>query len=208
MRYFVFAIICSAMSLGQENAPSIRGHHIGESVSEFLSIAAASGKLVSCHDLLADPKLPKRMSKDATLKLQVDDCIEIANVIRTGTGQVGSGQIPLGVAGHSIFDHDKLVEIELDFWNFPSIRSQYSFETVLRDFASKFGSPSREWSDNFQNGFGAQFSYRRALWKTQSVIVSLRELQDDSATAIVQDRSREEQIERDAEASRKSVLDR
>jgi hypothetical protein len=190
----------------QEQVPTIKGHHLGETVMEFLRVENAAPKLSQCHDLLADPKTPKRSQKEMLLKLQVDDCMNIANVLQTGDGEIGAGQLNMTPAGHSTFEHGKLIKMELDFWNLPG--KTYSFDSVLSDFSTKFGDPSRTWSDDFQNGFGARFSYRRAAWKTKDLVISLAELQDDSTTAIVEDRAHAEQSARDAEARHKNALDR
>jgi hypothetical protein len=186
---------------------TVKGHHIGETVIEFLKTENASDQLSYCRDLLSDPKTPKKMAGDVVLTAKVEQCTSLANVLQTGAGTIGAATLKMQIPGSASFDQRKLVQLELYFWNLPG-GSSYSFDAVLADFVTKFGESSKQWSEDFQNGYGARFTYRRAAWTTDDLIVVLTELEHGSVTAKIMDRAFAEKAARDEQAKHKNVLDR
>ncbi|HTS34957.1 MAG TPA: hypothetical protein VMH04_04750 [Candidatus Solibacter sp.] len=181
---------------------------MGETIVEFLKTENATDKLGQCRDLLSDPKLKKRIQKDPIIQVDYDECMSLANVLQTGKGNLGARVLKMQTPGSASFDQGRLVGMELDFWNLRGGQSSYSFDAILKDFVTKFGAPSKSWSDEYQNGFGARFSYRRTSWTNDDAIVMLVELEHDSVTAKITDRAFAERTARDEDAKHKSVLDR
>lgn len=205
---FLLQVLLLALQIQPSSPTIIKGHHMGETIIEFLKTENATDKLGECRDLLSDPKLNKRIQKDPILQVNSDECMTLANALQTGSGNLGARVLKMQTPGSATFDQGKLVGLELDFWNLPGRQSSYSFDAILKDFITKIGAPGKSWSDEYQNGFGAKFTYRRASWTTGDAIVLLTELENDSVTTKITDRAFAEKAARDEEAKHKNVLDR
>jgi hypothetical protein len=210
----------------------MRGHHIGENVVQFLTVEKAEEKVTHCHDQLADAALAAKVAElkqcnsradtgqrcfklitDAQLQLaesEINECMRLASAISGGPEKLGAKILNMPLPGSASFDHGKLVEMELDFWNLPGNEKSFAgvYDVVLQDFIAKFGTPTKNWADEFQNGFGARFSYRRASWETDTVTVLLSELEGHSASSIMRDRAFFSKAAQDAAAKHQNVLDR
>jgi hypothetical protein len=213
-------------------AIEIKGHHIGETVLQFLAVEKAEPNLTRCHDQLVDSALTTRVNEmkqcdsradtgnrcmklitDTQLHIassEIDECLKLASAINGGAQKIGSKLLSMPLPGGASFDQGKLVELELDFWNLPGNELSFAggYEVVLQDFIAKLGSPTKAWSDEFQNGFGARFTYRRASWESDTVTVVLSELENHNASAIMRDRAYFAKAAQDAAAAHKNVLDR
>ena len=209
----------------------IRAHHIGETVLQFLAVEKAQDKLTHCHDQLLDSALMTRVNAlkqcmaqplgkgcaslivDSKLQLtsvEVEECLRVASVLNGGSEKIGASALNMSLPGSASFDHGKLVEMELDFWNLPGIERSFAggYDAVLLDFIAKLGTPTKVWSDEFQNGFGARFSYRRAAWETDTVTVLLTELESHDASSVMRDRAFFQKAAQDEAAKHKNILDR
>ena len=222
--------LCFAQS---PTAPiEMKGHRVGESVMQFLAVEKAEGNLTHCHDQLVDTALTAKVSElkrcsssgdtgqrcyklitDAKLQLadaEIDECVKLGAAINGGSAKLGSRVLKMPLPGSASFDHGKLVEMELSFWNLPGNDKSFAggYDVVLQDFIAKFGTPTKSWADEFQNGFGARFSYRRASWETDTVTILLTELEGHSASSLMRDRVYFSKTAQDAAAKHQNVLDR
>jgi hypothetical protein len=210
----------------------MKGHHIGENVLQFLAVEKAGGNVTHCHDQLVDSTLTARVAElkrcnsqadtgKRCLKLitdtelqqvagEIEECLRLASAINGGSEKLGAKLLNMALPGSASFDHAKLVELDLDFWNLPGNEKSFAggYEAVLQDFIAKFGAPTKSWADEFQNGFGARFSYRRAVWETESVTILLSELDGHNASSIMRDRAFFSKAAQDAAAKHQNVLDR
>jgi len=210
----------------------MKGHHVGESVLQFLAVEKAGGNVTHCHDQLVDSALTARAAElkqcnsradtgkrclklmtDTELQLaanEIEECLRLASAINGGSEKLGAKVLNMALPGSASFDHGKLVEMELDFWNLPGNEKSFAggYDAVLQDFIAKFGAPTKSWADEFQNGFGARFSYRRAVWETESVTILLSELDGHNASSIMRDRAFFSKAAQDAAAKHQNVLDR
>ncbi len=210
----------------------MKGHHIGENVLQFLAVEKAGGNLTHCHDQLADSALTARAAElkqcnsraddgkrclklmtDTELQIaanEIEECLRLASAISGGSEKLGSKLLNMPLPGSASFDHGKLVELDLDFWNLPGNEKSFAggYDDVLQDFIAKFGAPTKSWADDFQNSFGARFSYRRAAWETEGVTILLSELDGHNASSIMRDRAFFLKAAQDAAAKHQNVLDR
>jgi hypothetical protein len=242
MKYIGFAALAvgllAASALSQASsatlAPApieIRGHRVGETILQFLTVEKAQDKLTHCRDQLLDSTLVARVTAlkqcmsqplrkgcmnflaDAELQTasaEMEECLRVASVINGGSEKLGAKVLNMSLPGSASFDHGKLVEMDLDFWNLPGNGRSFAggYDAVLLDFIAKLGTPTKVWSDEFQNGFGARFSYRRAAWETDAVTVLLTELESHDASSVMRDRAFFQKAEQDEAAKHKNVLDR
>ena len=200
---------------------SFKGHRIGESVDAFVKAENAEARIAHCRAMLADQKTYEKVSRvnkclsqsqpgfrcslvtsDTNLlglSVEFNGCIDTLTVIESGNGKYGVGT----------FESGKLVALELNFWNTPPGTHTYTFDSVLKDFITKLGDPSKTWTDEFQNGFGARFSARRASWSSPDMIVVLSEIQngDGSCSATVTDRAFNDKLLKYEESRHKNALD-
>ena len=227
------SLSCATLCLAQSpTAPvELKGHRIGETVMQFLSTEKAAGNLTHCHDQLVDTALTAKVAElkrcrssgnggqrcyklitDVQLQLadaEIDECTKLGAAINGGSTKLGSRVLNLPLPGSASFDHGKLVEMELDFWNLPGNDKSFGgYDVVLQDFVAKLGTPTKTWVDEYQNGFGVRFSYRRASWETGTVIVVLNEMEGHSSNSIMRDREFFSKAAQDAAAKHQNVLDR
>jgi hypothetical protein len=208
MKISLCLLVFAALSCAAQETPAIQGHHMGETVLEYLKVENAGETLTRCHDFLLDPATEKLAQKDIAVKMRIESCLNLAHVIETGAGTLGAADVKRITPGHAAFDQGKLVLMELDFWNLPTLKPLYSFDSTLHDFSLKFGAPAQTWSDDFQNGYGARLSFRRAAWGTKDTLVLLSEMQMDSSTAVIEDKAFAHKSAQAAETGHKNALDR
>jgi hypothetical protein len=175
------------------------------------------GKLKGC---LADPremsKPCQKLITDAALQtaqIEMDRCLELTPILRGEQKNIGSQQMKLRFPGQLLFDNGKLREIEIDFASedSPAALSMSDFrigyDGAFRDFSDRFGKPSREWTEDFQNKFGARYTFRRAMWQDEKTAVQLTETQDGSAFAVAEDREYFAKKQEAESAAHRNVLD-
>jgi hypothetical protein len=230
--FYFFAL--TAIAIAQE--PLIVGHHIGESIQEFLSAENANDAVPHCEKVVIDEKVLAQLAKnqdcenrhlltrfgtidDRCIKLgaspdvtQGKGCQLLLSAVKSGSAvKVGATIFHMNKPGWVSFDQNRLVQMELDFWNMPAasgVKSSYSFDSVYTDFTARLGEPDKKWSEEFQNGYGARYSYQRAMWTKANSYIFIGELQGDSVTALLSDKSIEDKKQADAAATHKNALDR
>jgi hypothetical protein len=146
---------------GQDSSPTVKGHRVGESFNEYLSIAKGSPEnaartLTDCAALLNDRKLRKKRESE------VDGCLKITKIADGQTALIQDG------LNGFMFVSKKLVMVKLTIME--------PFDKVKRDLVEKYGPPDKEEEVRYQNGFGAVFVHPRATWeKRPDVMVEVSE---------------------------------
>jgi hypothetical protein len=175
----------------------VEGHALGETIGEFILKAPGKGKYISLAQKINDCRLGLsnqgvRMERvtvvEATgglsTKHRVDYspnydanfsnniyCEDIIGAVDSGTRAVvespGDAE-NAWVAGKATLDGGKLVTFALYFRT-----ETTSAERVNHAIAEKFGPPSSQRVDTFQNGFGVGYEVSRLIWlRDDAVIVS------------------------------------
>jgi hypothetical protein len=173
----VAAVVLTLMSvmLAQESQPvTVKGHVLGESVSQFAKTVG--------YDLGACPQIlkltPKEAKKQKVLSafnysypvcagfadaqngrplvvlMEVDDNLKLRLQVRSGT-TVG-GDFP-ALAG--VIENQKLVE----FWVRPN-PATYNFDDIAAELTGKYGQPATSKTDTVQDDFGAAVKLRSGRW--------------------------------------------
>jgi hypothetical protein len=176
LAFLTLALTCIAAAQGQAT-PTIKGHHIGEGVAEYLVVAnggkdAARDALDKCEHLVGDAKNQKRYAKappwstaDALFHGEVETCVQISEAIQGKRTELNQP------SGQFVFADKKLVQLRLVM--------MASFDDAMLDLAAKFGPPDLREDVRFQNGFGATFVHPRASWSMRpDVRVVASELTD------------------------------
>jgi hypothetical protein len=177
MKLTMAVVILAGLSLAvaQEAKPvSVKGHTMGESVSEFAK--AVGFELSEC------PQIVKLTPKDARKQKMLDvfnakysGCMGFADAQNghpvvvlfsyddnlKGRVQVRSDTTTVGqftdVAG--VIEKQKLVE----FWVKPN-PSTYTFDDIVSELIGKYGQPATTKSDTVQNGYGGLMKLGGDRW--------------------------------------------
>lgn len=145
-------------SFSQSKKVEIKGHTIGESVTEFLSKEpAAKTGFDNCQRESENPK-------SRWYKKHRAECSSTLSVFSHG----GRGLLP-GNPRWTL-DAGKLVKVEMDNMldNFDQ-----SPADALADLIKKFGRPTDETPSEFQNGFGARWTTHLYVWSFPDAHVQL-----------------------------------
>jgi hypothetical protein len=157
--FAVALLLASSLLASAQDSPTIKGHKIGESVNDYLTIEdggteKAAHALTECAALLNNPKERRKQAYRAEICKQTADALDGQTVIFGGPTDFMRCQ----------FASRKLVWIQLHM--------AQDFSKVEGDLIEKYGHPDLEEQVPFQNGFGAQFLHPRASWvKRPDVIV-------------------------------------
>lgn len=159
----LFVAIGVTLFASAQESPTIKGHKIGESITDYLAIESggtekAAHALADCAALLNNPKQRKKQ------EYRAETCRQIA-AAWNGDAELLTGEAK---GGKFQFASRKLVAITLAFG--------MDFGAVERDLIEKFGRPDSEEQVPFENGFGAVFFHPRAIWtRRPDVVVSAAE---------------------------------
>jgi len=151
----------------------INGHHIGETLLQFMVAEGTPQKFQDCATLVLDPSTEKRYATEPkfsyrakvdltqgysdwwTFKSRVDECLNLADGLKGKTIVLSSKS-----RGNMTFADTKLVQISLVFCETrPTVvpAAQFgpllSFDEVLHDLTAKFGVPDTMGERQMQNGF-------------------------------------------------------
>jgi len=163
----VTCVFFAALCIAQTSPVEIKGHHIGEGVLQFLAVEKAEANVTHCHDQLVDTTLTAKVAElkqcttradtgkrclkvmtDTDLQFkasEIDECLRLASALNGGSEKLGSKLLNMPFPGWASFDHGKLVEMDLDFWNLPGNERSFAggYDVVLQDFVVKLGPPTK-----------------------------------------------------------------
>lgn len=174
--------------------PTIRGHVLGETLSEFASKAITPDAIKSCNDGVykkqeaftrgvsgQGPRVPPpslgdmvaEESCDAYLKLQQQ--ILANGELKCTAGYKHSESLAgyrdpyfcNSMNGKAVFRDGKLVML--------GTISENPFPDVLADAIAKFGQPTDRGTEMLQNGYGARWEVGYAVWKTAEYVFKIKE---------------------------------
>lgn len=184
----------------------INGHHIGETLLQFMVAEGTPQKFQDCAKLVLEPSTEKRYATEPkysykagaesstqsysdwwTFKSRVDECVNLANGLKGET-------IALSSKSNMImtFADNKMVEISLLFSETQPVYvlgiyygPPLSFDDVLHDLTAKFGPPDTMGTRQMQNGFGGIFTYPVAMWTSRpDVTISATQDRDETVTHV------------------------
>ena len=186
----------------------VKGHMLGETISEFILKAPGKDKYISLVQKINDCRLGfnnkgirlKRVTVveptgGLSTKHEVDyspnydasfsnkiNCEDIIGAVDSRARAVvdSPGDAEKGrVTGQATLDHGKLVAFVLYFRT-----EATSAEKVDHDIAEKFGLPTSQRVDTFQNGFGAHFEIPRLVWVLDDAVIVSRALSTHPADTL------------------------
>jgi hypothetical protein len=187
---------------------SVKGHMLGETIAEFILKAPGKDKYISLAQKINDCRLGfnnkgvrlKRVTVveptgGLSTKHEVDyspnydasfsnkiNCEDIIGAVDSGARAVvdSPGDAEKGwVPGQATLDRGKLVAFVLYFRT-----ETTSAEKVNHDIAEKFGLPTSQHVDTFQNGFGARFEIPRLVWVRDDAVIVSRALSTHPADTL------------------------
>jgi len=164
---YISALLLSA-TLAAGQAPTLKGHVIGETVQRFLEISPV---LRSRVDLCrTDPNAVRRQDGDT------DACANLLNAVdRGGDYSIEEdrfnfllmGAKQLDFVGYVEFSHGKLTILGVNF--------DGTWEDLGPDLLGKFGKPTTRNVIHMQNVYGATFSFPKAMWVRPGYVVNAHE---------------------------------
>ena len=185
------AIAVFTTSVFAQPAPTFKGHQIGESVMDFLTVEAR-------HPLIDGlPVIPKCETKK---ELKSDQCKVLAELQSGVDKYLAPAYFNVSNTGH--FIGGKLVEISFSVYSLEASAPQ-----VITDLTKKMGEPTEQGIAQYQNGFGATFNFPWAMWTTESITVLAKQSERDSIAVSVSNTSWFEKQTEKQEASRRNSTD-
>jgi hypothetical protein len=147
MKTLLLILVTASSAFGQ--APTtVKGHTMGESVSEFYAKAGYPHLLEDCQAVRGDKKAAKK------LKINFQMC---QAVLASESGAVVYANDPkFGELGKATIVNGKLAIVELEL---PG-----EFNDILAQLTEKYGKPKAVGTRTLQNGFGARFEVGNASW--------------------------------------------
>jgi hypothetical protein len=192
MKILLAVVVLVSVAFGQ-SAFKIKGHSIGESAADFLTLETATQNTVSdCH---ANPphrvsveEVKRRKFPDGTTKR---DMVELAKQGRVYDRNVDDYNAKCGPL-LNVFDNGGKGDVITEYlipnsvshnsatWNFEGGKVVELQMIVLGDFAqlrddltAKVGVKPHELAIPYHNGFGATWNNQHAEWTTRDIHVSL-----------------------------------
>jgi len=165
--FAIAALLTAALTTSAQDAPTIKGHKIGESFNDYLIVENGSAEnaarlMTDCAALLNNAKQRRKQ------EYRFETCSHYGEAIRGLTTT-----LPGNRGGKFQFASTKLVQI--------TFAVDQEFAAVESDLIEKFGRPDAEEEVRYQNGFGATFFHPSASWtKRRDVLVTVAE--DATAT--------------------------
>lgn len=171
----------------------INGHHIGETLLQFMVAEGTPQKFQECATLVLDPSTKKHYKADPNywddkglvFKSRVDECVNLADGLKGKAIVLSSSKSK----GRLTFADNKLVKISLVFAERPAglaadgiLGPSLSFDDLIHDLTAKFGPPDTIGQRQMQNGFGGIFTFPVATW-TSRPDVTIYATQDRGETA-------------------------
>lgn len=194
--------------------PTIKGHHLGESIEQFL----ASSPVLRAHMLYCQQHPDQQRGSDdespfAALMNQAgminSSCAEVLKLnnpsatvfirqgqmedLFTGISQLlGEKENDKTKAETRVLDYSGSVRFENGRVDLLELRLPTNWENSERDLYAKFGKPTRRTSQTVQNGYGARNELANAFWEHSDFVVHAYETisanQDRGVTVEMVDR--------------------
>jgi|ERR1700685_177482 len=157
--FAIVTLITTALLSSAQDSPTIKGHKIGESFTDYLTIEScgtenAARDLTGCAELLNNPKQRRKQ------EYRAEACQRIAEIARNQTQTLSAIQAT-EVFGISPFSEVEFVAQKLVM---VKLARNDAFPKVERDLAEKYGPPDSQEQVPYENGFGAVFLHPRASW--------------------------------------------
>ena len=180
----------------QENVPSVKGHSLGESVTQFVSkldedsqqrFAACNSAVIASMAMAraTDKKELKALAAQATPSFECrtflstafadgDGTKESPTVIKSNDPTNPLYHLTGNIIGGGLLRFEGVAEFEEGYlvsWGVPV----GPWEVGLLGAKEKFGQPSSTDVQTMQNGFGATWSVHSAIWEKPNYVVRLYE---------------------------------
>jgi hypothetical protein len=189
--------VFTSRSLRSQTFAPIRGHVIGESLTDFLASTGRGPAYLSACRQATSKKLARHFKVDfATCQMFIAG-IDLGMRFRLDIGQSLIPEDPsFKTSDHAEFSGGKLVALNIFIGEDRKILKKFSplempppsisYEHVLADMISRFGQPTATDAVRTQNGFGAQFEYPIAWWDLPQIFVRIGALDISMDTPITE----------------------
>jgi hypothetical protein len=189
----VAALVGETFSQGAPVQPAvppveIKGHHIGETVEDFMIAQGRAERLRECS---LHPRKRSKGGPDFYLDQldRLDECVQLGDGL-AGKTVVLEARLSDHTQAQMTFADNKLVGIFLSFSEtqpagLPTgiFGPLLSFDDVLRDLTAKFGPPDTRGERQMQNGFGGIFTFPVVRWTSRpDVGIQLTQDRDETVT--------------------------
>ena len=166
--YVCFCALFFSAALAAGQAPTLKGHVIGESVQRFLEISSV---LRSRVDLCrTDPGAVQRQEGDA------DACADLLNVVdHGGEDLIEEGRFNFLLNGPRNLDFVGYVEFSGGKLTILAVNFDGTWDDIYPDLLKKFGKPTSTDATRMQNGYGARFSFPKMTWVKPNYVVNAHE---------------------------------
>jgi hypothetical protein len=162
----------------------IKGHTLGEGFTDTLTRSGEPSAVDECRTFLSTHQKKESFALDKKGRLPKFDSFRAQenvnahierceSVLNASTG--ARTHFFVKELGDGYFHDGKLVGVEIEFLNIADRDHQVSYDKVRDDGAQKYGKPSEEGTTTWQNGFGATWHPRYAMWITDTVVVHIEE---------------------------------
>jgi len=174
-----------------QNAPTFKGHAMGETVADFLAIEARHPliensvplTLADCEAVVADPKSEKKAKARLGYTREKDLLGDCRQLLKLRDGQDGDlSPLLFGVTNPGHFSGGRLVGLIIFV---PLL--DISYKEVRDDLQQKLGPPTKEGQRTYENGLGAKFDFPWATWRGGKIFADLTQEKQDSVMVSIED---------------------
>jgi hypothetical protein len=168
-RSIVFALILFGSALSAQNI-QFKGHAIGETAQQFFATATVAEShqptVEYCTTLLNNPKAMKK-HLGLAMPVETQSCQAVMASLQSMDAEVGNRFASALGPGTTRFHAGKLVYMQF-IMDSPYI-------DVVADMSKKLNSRPVETYVTYQNGFGATFQRRKAVWVSGNLMAGVEE---------------------------------
>jgi hypothetical protein len=189
--FFALGMLSSVQARAQ-SAPTFKGHTIGETLADYLTIEARHPlienhlplMLSDCEPVVADPKTEKKARARLGYTKEKDLLGTCQRLLKLRDGEEGS-VIPdvFGVSNPGEFSGGRLVSLMF----YLTLGADLTSKEIRDDMQRKLGPPTHEGQETYQNGFGGKFDFPWAVWDAGKTSATFKQQDRDSVVVVVWD---------------------
>lgn len=197
MNRWAIALVISVQVASAQTV--IRANHLGESFQDYLVNSGLERDVADCANFLTSlpsmPSVAKFLRRHHKSNLDSIDAVQWTELLSATDYDVFKHCNALGEhiresdfveatpGAEWTFKAGKLTAIQLNFGAHDTagdlIGPDVSFDEVVSDFTHKFGSP-QPGTEIWQNGFGAVFTFRTAMWDRSDAYIVAKETRQEA----------------------------
>lgn len=161
--YFLLSMQVPALS---KIVPMVKGYHLNETVQEVLDQNTYLGSAQSSCATIPNEKAARKHNIDwATCQL----LRAAESGARVNLSDTSQSLLDI----RFVFENSKLVKIRFEY-RYPQSHFISEYARLHSALVEKLGEPTTEGTDEFQNSYGAQYSYPNAYWVGTDYIAAVQ----------------------------------